>query len=88
VAKDEKYYEGAEKEFDQLFARIEPKKERDLIKFKTQIKEYLENEIVGRYYLQRGRAQNALPVDKCILKSADVFASGYSDILKPVAQKK
>jgi len=88
VAKDEKYYEGAEKEFDQLFARIEPKKEPDLIKFKTQIKEYLENEIVGRYYLQRGRAQNALPVDKCILKSADVFASGYSDILKPVAQKK
>lgn len=88
VAKDEKYYEGAEKEFDQLFTRIEPRKEADLIKFKAQIKEYLENEIVGRYYLQRGRAQNALPLDHCILKSKDVFASGYSDILRVTGVKK
>jgi carboxyl-terminal processing protease len=87
VAKDEKYYEGAEKEFEQLFTRIEPRKEADLIKFKDQIKEYLENEIVGRYYLQRGRAQNALPVDRCVLKSKEVFSSNYSDILKPVATK-
>jgi len=88
VAKDEKYYEGAEKEFDQLFARIEPKKEPDLIKFKPQIKEYLENEIVGRYYLQQGRAKNALPIDLCVLKAKDVFASNYQDILKPVGTKK
>jgi carboxyl-terminal processing protease len=87
VAKDEKYYEGAEMEFEQLFTRIEPRKEADLIKFKDQIKEYLENEIVGRYYLQRGRAQNALPVDHCVLKSKEVFSSKYSDILKPVATK-
>jgi carboxyl-terminal processing protease len=87
VAKDEKYYEGAEKEFEQLFTRIEPRKEADLIKFKDQIKEYLENEIVGRYYLQRGRAQNALPVDHCVLKSKEVFTSKYSDILKPVVTK-
>ncbi len=88
VAQEEKYYQGAENEFDQLFARIEPRKEADLIKFKPQIKEYLENEIVGRYYLQRGRAQNALPVDPCILKSKEVFATNYSDILRGAAIKK
>lgn len=87
VAQEEKYYTGAEKEFDQLFTRIEPRKEADLIKFKTQIKEYLENEIVGRYYLQRGRAQNALPLDECILKSKDVFATTYSGILRGTISK-
>ncbi|HEY8403260.1 MAG TPA: S41 family peptidase [Flavobacteriales bacterium] len=87
VAQEEKYYEGAEKEFEQLYSRIEPRKEADLIKFKGQIKEYLENEIASRYYLQRGRAKNALPIDQCIAKSKEVFASNYADILKPVSTK-
>lgn len=87
VAQEEKYYEGAEKEFEQLYSRIEPRKEADLIKFKGQIKEYLENEIASRYYLQRGRAKNALPIDQCIAKSKEVFTSNYADILKPVSTK-
>ena len=88
-SQDEKYYEGAEKEFDQLFARIEPHKEQDLIKFKSQIKEYLENEIVARYYLQKGRAQNSLPQDPCIRKAQEVFGSNYASHLQgPVMNKK
>lgn len=88
AAKEEKYYEGAEKEFDQLFARIEPDKEQDLLKFKSQIKEYLENEIVSRYYFQDGRIRASLPQDPCIVKAKEVFNSAYATILQGPAGRK
>jgi carboxyl-terminal processing protease len=88
TAKEEKYVEGSEKQFDELFSKIEPKKESDLVKFKPQIKQFLENEIVGRYYYQTGRSKNALREDPCILKSLEVFASNYNQLLAPVDVKK
>jgi carboxyl-terminal processing protease len=88
TAKEEKYFEGSEKQFDELFSKIEPKKESDLVKFKPQIKQFLENEIVGRYYYQTGRSKNALREDPCILKSLEVFASNYNQLLAPVDVKK
>jgi carboxyl-terminal processing protease len=87
TAQEEKYYIGSEKQFDDLFARIEPQKEADLLKFRGQIKEYLENEIVARYYYQTGRAKNALPVDPCIMKAVDVFSSGHANYLQAVPAK-
>jgi len=88
TAKEEKYLEGSEKQFEELFAKIEPKKESDLMKFKPQIKEFLENEIVGRYYYQTGRSKNALREDPCIVKTLEVFASNYNQLLAPVDVKK
>jgi carboxyl-terminal processing protease len=88
TATEEKYFEGSEKQFEELFARIEPKKESDLVKFKPQIKEFLENEIVGRYYYQTGRSKNSLREDPCIVKSLEVFASNYNQLLAPVDVKK
>jgi carboxyl-terminal processing protease len=88
TAQEEKYYEGAEKQFDDLFAKIEPQKDTDLMKFKKQIKEVLENEIASRYYYQTGRSKNALPEDPCIKKSLEVFASNYNQLLAPVEIKK
>jgi carboxyl-terminal processing protease len=88
TATEEKYYEGAEKQFDALYALIEPQKETDLVKFKDQIKEVLENEIVSRYYYQSGRSKHALPDDPCIKKSLEVFASNYNQLLAPVETKK
>lgn len=82
VAEEEKYYTGAENEFNQLLAKIEPSKEQDLIKFKGQIKPFLENEIVSRYYYQNGRIQNSLPEDPCIIKAGEVFNSNYSQLLE------
>ncbi len=89
VAGEEKYYTGAEAEFDKLFARIEPHKEQDLIKFKDQIKLMLENEIVSRYYLQTGRIKHELPVDPLIKKALNVFDDTYSSLLQgPATGKK
>ncbi len=82
VAQEEKYYSGAESEFEKLFTRISPQKESDLQKFKPQIKEYLENEIVARYYYQDGRAKNALPSDPYIIKAKEVLNTNYSTLLE------
>jgi carboxyl-terminal processing protease len=88
TAKEEKYFDGSEKQFEELFVKIEPKKENDLIKFKKQIKEFLEDEIVGRYYYQTGRSKNALRDDLCVLKSMEVLSSNYNQLLAPVDIKK
>lgn len=88
TATEEHYYEGSEKEFEQLFSKIEPRKDPDLQKFKTQIKEYLENEIVARYYFQTGRAKNALTADPIVMRSLEVFSSSYNNLLQPPAPKK
>lgn len=81
AAEQEKYYTGAEKEFDQLFAKINPNKAQDLMKFKTQIREYLENEIVSRYYYQDGRIKASLPLDPVVKKAQEVFGTTYTGIL-------
>jgi carboxyl-terminal processing protease len=89
AAKEEKYYEGAEKEFDQLFARIEPNKNQDLLKFRKQITEYLESEIVSRYYYQDGRLKASLPQDPVTKRALQVFSSNYSTLLTgPLSGKK
>jgi len=88
VAKNEMYYEGSEKEFASLYAKIAPNKEQDLKKFKGQIKEYLENEIVSRYYYQSGRIKATLPQDPCIAKAIETLNSSYSAVLNGTYSKK
>jgi carboxyl-terminal processing protease len=87
VAEEEKYYQGHEKEFDALFKQIEPDKQRDLLKFKSQIKEMIENEIVSRYYYQDGRIKHSMPQDPVLKKAMDVFGTTYSALLAAPVKK-
>ena len=88
TAEDERYYEGSEAEFAQLFARIEPQTKKDLDKFRSQIKEVLEGEIVSRYYYQTGRTKNYLTSDPVIRRSLEVFAKDYNGVLSPGFKRK
>lgn len=63
VMEDEGFYGDLEKEYQALLEKVVPSKERDLEKFKAQISEILENEIVSRYYYQSGRAENSFRTD-------------------------
>lgn len=81
IAQEEKYLAGAENDFDELFAKIRPKKETDLDKFKGEIKEFLENEIVSRYYFQNGRIRYDLKHDPAVKRSLEVLSGEYNDIL-------
>ena len=84
IAEVEDFYAGSEKEYDALMQKVTPSKERDLDKFKTQISKILENEIVSRYYYQKGRAEHSFRDDDYIKKSIEVLKdiSKYNTILK------
>ncbi|MDX1446191.1 S41 family peptidase [Lishizhenia sp.] len=73
VAKMEGYFESTEKEIEALLAALKPSKKEDLIRFKTQIKEMLQNEIVARYYYQEGRVLNSFISDKSLEKAMEVL---------------
>jgi len=63
VAKDEKYFGDAESEYDALLRKLTPNRKIDLVKFKSEIKLILENEVISRYYYQDGRIEHSLNTD-------------------------
>ncbi len=83
TAEQEKYFEGAEKLFEDLKARMTPNKGQDLQKFEGEIKEILENELVARYYYQTGRVEASLSKDPYVLKALEVLNNNtmYAGIL-------
>ena len=63
AAKLEGCYEGAEEAFDALAEKLRPELGTELMRLSDSIRPYLEDEIVGRYYFQRGRSKHLL---KCV----------------------
>jgi carboxyl-terminal processing protease len=84
VAEEEGYYEDSKAEYEALFKKVTPSKQRDLEKFNAEIKELLENEIVSRYYYQKGRAEHAFRDDNFVEKAKDILQNQttYNTILK------
>lgn len=84
TAEEEGYYSDVKSEYDALLSKLTPSKERDLEKFKDEIKEILENEIVSRYYFQNGRAVYSFRSDEYVIQSKSVLknSSQYNTILK------
>ena len=74
VAKEEGYVNDEDAEFKNLLAKVTPSKERDLQKFKPEIKELLENEIVSRYYYQNGRAEYSFRFDDVVQMAIKVLS--------------
>ncbi len=85
TAEEEGYFEDANSEYEALLAKVVPSKERDLEKFKEEIKELLDNEIVSRYYYQNGRIINSFRYDDVVLKAIEVMKDNktYNNTLNP-----
>lgn len=83
TAVEEGFFEDSKAEYDALLLRVVPSKERDLVKFKDEIKILLENEIVSRYYFQTGRAENSFRNDDVVKKALEILSksSQYNTIL-------
>ncbi|MEZ5104213.1 MAG: S41 family peptidase [Draconibacterium sp.] len=84
-AKRDKYYQLAEKEFDALKAKLVPNLDTDLNIYKDEISELLEDEIVSRYYYQKGAIRAAINEDKGIEKAIEELKSSnaYSAHFQP-----
>ncbi len=84
VAEKEKYFQLADEEYNKLSEKLILDKSSDLMKFKDEIKEILENEIISRYYYQKGRIQASLNNDPTVNKAIEILSNQetYKSILK------
>ena len=84
TAEEEGYFDESKVEYEALFKKVTPSKQRDLDKFKSEIKELIENEIVSRYYYQKGRAEHAFRDDNFVDKAKEILLNKatYNTILK------
>lgn len=69
VSKREKYYDLSESEFETLKKLLAHDKVKDLSNFKDEIKSLLEEEIVSRYYYQKGRIEKNMATDEDVAKA-------------------
>lgn len=81
---EEGFFSDVDGEYQALLNKVTPSKERDLEKFKDQITSILENEIVSRYYFQKGRAENSFREDDFIEESIKLLENlpKYNTILR------
>lgn len=85
VAVKNKTFDNAKNEYNALAAKLYHDKKQDLLSSKKEITFLLSNEIVSRYYFQKGRAVNRLKYEDNVLQKAlDILAdsNGYNDLLK------
>lgn len=81
-AKKDKFYEEIEPDIGHLKNLIEEGKAKELVKFKNEIESLLNNEIVSRYYYQKGRIENVLYSDPYLIKAKSIFLTDeYNKIL-------
>jgi carboxyl-terminal processing protease len=85
TAKSEKYFDLVNGQFEMLEKTLQPDLDRDLKKFREEITMLLRNEIVSRYYFQRGSSIASIEDDKTIAKAKEILANnpGYRQILLP-----
>lgn len=74
-AKKEKYYGLAQDEFAALKAKLAPDFDKDSKAFNEEIREMLQDEIVSRYYYQKGAIRAAINDDKGIKKAIEELNS-------------
>ena len=84
TAEKEGYFNEVKSEYEAMMLKVTPSKSRDLDKFKNEISQMLENEIVSRYYFQKGRTLNSFRYDKVLQKAKEILGNTneYNTILK------
>lgn len=83
LSKEELFHDKIENDLIKIKESIEKQKAKDLKKNKDQIKLLLQQEIVTRYYFQKGRIINSLKHDEVVKKAISVLqdSSQYNYIL-------
>lgn len=90
VADDEKTFNDIRSEYNSLKAKIAENKKSDLMRFKPEIKRVLENEIVQRYYFEKGKTEQSFQYDEELKAASNLFNQpfGMDEILKGVGKYK
>ena len=72
-AKKEKHYEGLKAQLESINAKLADGKKNELIVYKDQIKRMIEEEIVARHHLDRGRIESGFKHDDEVKKAIEVL---------------
>lgn len=83
VAEKEKYFDAFQSEYESLKKKMMHDKNEDLDRAKDEISQLLTDEIVARYYYQRGKIEASFQFDPEVKKSIEVLKDKkfYDDIL-------
>lgn len=74
-AEKEKKMTEIKSEFESLKNKVSVSKKNDLTQFKEEIRRLLENEIISRYYFQKGRLENAFIYDEDLKSAYNVLGN-------------
>lgn len=85
TARKEKYYQLASEEFEQLAKKLKTKKNQDVWLFREDIQMVLQDEIVSRYYFQKGRIEASFSTDDAVSSGLNIISNTgqYREILSP-----
>jgi carboxyl-terminal processing protease len=75
AAKDEKYFAAIKSDIEVMKKKLHDDKREDINKYKEDIKEILEEEIVARYYFQSGRIEASFDDDKDVKEAINLFGN-------------
>jgi carboxyl-terminal processing protease len=86
VAKKEKYYDKTAREIDALKTSVKQHEiTDDMLMYKKEIKQLLEDEIVKRYYYRKGVIKKNLAESESIKNATELLKNNtiYNSLLKP-----
>lgn len=75
-ATNEKYYESIKAEYEALLNKMSTNKKDDLMRFKPEIKQFIEEEIISRFAFQKGRIESNLRYDKDVIEAKKLLGDG------------
>ncbi|WBA40649.1 S41 family peptidase [Hymenobacter canadensis] len=83
--KEEKHYDDVKTELEAMRRKVSTNKGNDLTRFKPEIRDLLEQEIVSRYYFQKGQIEATFDDDPNILMAMSVLndPNRYAALLRP-----
>jgi carboxyl-terminal processing protease len=70
----ENYYQTIESEYKALLGKMATNKKDDLMRYKSEIKQFIEEEIASRISFQKGRTETALKYDKSIVEAKKLLS--------------
>jgi len=74
IARQEKYYDPASEEFAVLEKKLAHDDDKDLNNFRTEIEELINEEVISRYYYQKGRIGLSVESDTQINRAAKILS--------------
>ncbi|MFN8256436.1 MAG: S41 family peptidase [Bacteroidales bacterium] len=85
VAKKEQYYDKTAREIEALKSSVKHNITDDMLMFKSEIKQLLEDEIVKRYYYRKGVIKKNLAESESIKNAMELMKNinNYNSLLKP-----